>query len=92
MQGLRFMARRKKDKVVKYPLLFIEWLDHHACGAWTEKVDHAPSVCYSIGWLVKEDRIAITLASSLSPPPGPDVYGNTQYLLKRCIVKRKVYG
>ena len=91
------MARRGKSKksasqldtaADKCPLLYIEWLDHHANGAWQDKVDHTPAICQSYGILVKEDRRAITIAGSFSP--GPDTFGNTQYILKNCIIKKAI--
>ncbi len=86
------MARRrqsgKTEIGTKYPLEYIEWVDHHATGGWTEEgdLDHAPTLCKSIGWLLKEDNKAVTLAASISPPR---TVGNTQYILKNCILKRR---
>ncbi len=89
------MARRGKSKAVnlattadKCALLYVEWLDHHADGAWQSKIDHTPAVCQSWGMLAQEDQRAITLGASFSP--GPDTWGNTQYILKSCIIKREI--
>jgi hypothetical protein len=81
------MAQRRTNKVIKRPLLQITWLDHHANGAWTDSIDHTPAICHSVGWLIKEDRKAITLAASYTEENAS--VGNTQYIIKNCITERK---
>lgn len=78
------MARRRTSKK---QFLEVTWEDHHANGAWQDTIDHTPAICHSRGWLIKEDRKAITIAGSYTS--GPDHVGNTQYILKSCIVKRR---
>ncbi len=83
------MARGRENKVAtEAPLLYIEWVDHHANGAWQDEVDHTPAVCRSIGWLIKEDAKGLTLAGSKGAE-GKAIYGNTQYIIKSCVVKRE---
>ncbi len=78
------------------PLLIVKWKDHSAEGGWAD-VDkfHSPSVCYSVGWLYKEDDEAITLAANWSPADEKYAHkehqtGNLQFILKSCIVDRKI--
>lgn len=75
---------------MRLPLIYVEWDDHHASGAWREGVEHAPSKCASVGWLIKEDRKAISLVSSVSLDHDSNTTGNSQYILKNCITKRKL--
>ncbi len=84
------MARGRKSQTIEIadPLVYLEWDDHHANGAWQEKIDHTPSPCASIGWLTKEDRKGITIAASVDP--GSQTVGNTQYVLKSDITFRKI--
>jgi hypothetical protein len=74
---------------MRLPLLYVEWDDHHANGAWCDSVDHTPAKCCSVGWLVKEDKKAISLASSATLDV-PNNIGNTQYILKINITKRRI--
>ena len=74
---------------MKLPLIYVEWDDHHANGSWQEGIDHTPALCCSVGWIVKEDKKAVTIAGSIHT--GQDAQlGNTQYILKSCIRKRKI--
>lgn len=80
------MARGRANQItIDLPFVYIEWEDHHANGGWQEQVDHTPAPCASIGWLVKEDRKAITIAGSFCA----EAVGNTQYILKRDITHRR---
>ena len=55
---------------------------------------HGASVCYSVGWLWKEDDEGITLVANWSPEDDKghkdETTANMQYLLKSCIVERKI--
>jgi len=76
--------------MTKKPLLLIKWKDHTSEGGWgdVEKF-HGPGLCFSVGWLAKEDDEGITIIGDTSPP---DQHGHEsgrlQYILKSCIVKR----
>ncbi len=83
------MAQRRTRKItVNLPLLYVEWEDAHANGGWQEKVDHTPAMCWSIGYLYKEDRKGITLIGSGSGSSEAAV-GNTQFIPKRYITFRE---
>lgn len=83
------MARRRKAKIiVNLPLIYVEWDDAHANGGWQEKVDHSPALCWSIGYLYKEDRKGVTLIGSGSGDSGETV-GNTQFIPKKYITYRE---
>ena len=78
------------------PLLIVKWKDHCAEGSWAD-VDkfHSPAICYSVGWLYKEDDEGITVAANYSPSAEKDDHkihqtGNLQFILKSCIVERKI--
>ena len=79
------MARRRKAEVtIHLPLAYVEWEDAHANGGWQDKVDHSPALCWSVGYLYKEDRKGITLIGSGSGKNEESV-GNTQYIPKKYI-------
>jgi len=80
------MARRRKSQNIK-PLLYVEWDDHHANASWQEKVDHSPAHCVSVGWLIQEDKKAITIAGNRCIETS--TVGNTQYILKSDITYRR---
>ena len=83
------MARRRANKKnIKPPLSYVEWADHHANGAWQGEIDHTPAVCCSIGWLVKEDSKGLSIAASKGKEDKL-LLGNTQYIIKSCIITRK---
>ena len=75
-------------------LLLIAWNDHCAEGGWTDTEKFHESctetcLCYSVGWLYKEDNQAITIASTFSPENKTDhTTSNLQYILKACIVEQ----
>ena len=70
----------------RLPLIYIEWDDHHANAAWQDAIDHEPAHCLSVGWLYEEDDRGLTLVSNVTD----DSVGNSQYILKSCITKRKL--
>lgn len=72
---------------MKYPLVYVEWDDHHSDDAWqkVEEWDHSPAQCFSVGWLFKEDERGITIIGCYG-----DQVGNMQYILKPCITKMTV--
>jgi len=78
---------------LKTPLVFIRWKDHCAEGAWADvEKFHGPSTCYSVGWIQKEDDEGITVAANLGHDGDKKDHqsGNLQYILKSCIVERKI--
>jgi hypothetical protein len=74
-------------------LIFVSWKDHTANGGWIDVDEfHGPSLCHSVGWVMKEDDEGLTLAGSWSPSMrkhDEESAGNVQYLLKSCIVQRR---
>lgn len=87
------MVRRRKSSSIEHPLkgvplIEVTWLDHHANGSWQGDPDHKPAVCFSVGWLWKEDKTGLTLRCSYSPGGGAE-NGNSQYIIKRCIIGRR---
>lgn len=53
------------------PLVVIDWVDSCSNGGVWHSADEVrssePSACRSVGWVVREDRRALVLASHLSP-------------------------
>ena len=75
------------------PLLIVKWKDHAAEGGWADvEKFHCPAICYSVGWIYKEDDEAITLVANYSPDDDHHGHttGNLQFILKSCIVERKL--
>lgn len=74
----------------KLELLYVEWYDHWAQGSWSQAGEDSPAltVCASIGWLYKEDKQTLLLASSLCEETGQ--IGNLQGIGKGLIRTRKV--
>ncbi len=68
-------------------MVYAEWEDAHANGGWQEKVDHTPALCWSAGFLYKEDGKGITLIGSGSGKSEESV-GNTQFIPKKYITFR----
>lgn len=73
---------------MKYPLVYIEWDDHHSNDGWQAEADvkHSPAPCRSVGWLYKEDEKGVTIVGSVNDT---DV-GNNLYIVRSCITKYKV--
>ena len=83
------MARRRKAEItIHLPLVYVEWEDAHANGGWQDKIDHTPAMCWSIGYLYKEDRKGITLIGSGSGK-SEEAVGNTQFIPKKYITYRQ---
>ena len=80
------VIRPRRDNMKRLPLVYIEWDDHHANASWQDTVDHDPAHCMSVGWLYHEDHKGVTLISNVTD----DSVGNSQFILKSCITKRKV--
>ncbi len=72
----------------------IDWLDHCSTpnNLWTPVTgyNNRPQGCRSVGWVVKEDAIALTIVSSgpLSKKDDPDYCGDLT-ILKAAITRRK---
>lgn len=70
-------------------VIYVEWEDHWGSGggwAQPENVESKPLTCYTIGFLVKEDKKGLTLALSHD---GQGAGSCHSYILKNCIKKRK---
>ena len=77
----------------KYPLVYIEWLDHSSFdrGTWSKVEDiqrgAGPVKINSVGWIVAEDSDGVTIVSHMDDK-GHNSAGD-QYIIKHCITKRK---
>ena len=70
-------------------LVVLEWLDSCALhgGTWNDTEDAAaisPSRCRSVGWILREDKQAIVLASHFAEHQ----VGGEMCILKKTIVRR----
>ena len=75
---------------MKYPLVYIEWVDHIGDHAWTHEGDikNKPYSCNSVGWLFRRDKTCITIVGSLCDDN--DTLGNYQTILCSCITKFQI--
>ncbi len=88
----------KKKRGVKaspelvYPLVLVEWDDHHNNNVWLEpaELDSTPAKFMTVGWLVKEDDVGMVLAMAilLDDKGQPAFFTNTFTILKTLIRKR----
>jgi hypothetical protein len=77
-------------------LFWIQWEDAfhpETCGWMSEKdVDEfckdAEYICEYVGWIIKEDKRTITIASMISGKNG--AFSHIQKIPKGCILKKKV--
>ena len=68
---------RKEELPQGLPAVYVEWLDSTQPGGgwlWAEDVAERVAVCHSVGWLIQEDDLQLTVALSRST----DASGNTQ--------------
>jgi hypothetical protein len=77
-------------KKVNYPLVCVEWEDHKTTEGWTRDMDLTPPAVLSIGWLLMEDEKAILIAACLPTMQEDKEIGNTQLIIKSCILKRTI--
>jgi len=54
----------EKSTRSKYKMALVEWQDAESVDDWTseDEIDHSIAPVFSVGWLLKEDFEAITLA------------------------------
>jgi len=77
----------------KYPLVYVEWRDSaHPIAHWRRMTDVEPFdfICRSVGWIVAEDEVAITLAPTMADVDDDDpALNGTHPILKCAILTRK---
>lgn len=73
---------------LKYPIECVTWEDHYSQDDWIEleKFDNKAATVVSVGYLVKEDDIALTLA--LNVCDGTEV-SCAMTIIKKCVLARK---
>ena len=54
-----------------YAVVIVEWHDAHSASGWlggraATLANHDPSVCFSVGWLIKQDKVGISLVCSVA--------------------------
>lgn len=60
---------KKRPKFVE-----VEWSDAHSTAEWTDRKSLPPvTKCVSRGWLLRDDKEAVTLAATLQIENGDDV-------------------
>lgn len=85
---------KKPKKKARFPLLWVEWLDHyHDATGWLDIADFPATVntykCLTVGFLVKEDKTSIQLAQTFAPS---DRVSSIMTILKSTIVTRDDLG
>jgi hypothetical protein len=74
----------------------IQWLDHYSVDAWQEyedAVQHSGGeFCESTGYVIDEDKDMVKMALSIGVGPDGKIHAAAQsfYILKICIIKRRV--
>lgn len=75
----------------RYPVVYVEWVDHSAQGGWMSVEEENPNevddddICSSVGWLYKDGKERIILISSMTEDGGQ--VGNKQFISKKLIKK-----
>ncbi len=74
----------------KYPLVYVEWIDHSAEGGWSHEEDEITdnTLCASVGWLFRETAESIILISSLCEDTKQ--VGNKQIISRKLIHATRV--
>ena len=81
----------KRFESTGFPIVEIEWLDHHTRSGWTDErdTDGTPAIMRSVGYRIKETKEAHVVAqSSASAPMMP--YGDVTTILKKCVTNFRV--
>jgi len=80
-----------KISIPKDPkLVVVEWLDAYVSGGWSDidDVDHLPTLCHSVGWLVVENDTYVTIVPNISKREDLTTHCLGQISIPRgCIVK-----
>lgn len=77
-------------------IIYLEWADSQRRGTsvWvdrpTEKEPDTPSIIKTVGWLVQETSLAVTVASHLTAEG--DHMSGALTIPRACIFKRRVIG
>ncbi|HMM30009.1 MAG TPA: hypothetical protein PKD46_17135 [Aggregatilineaceae bacterium] len=75
-------------------LVAIHWLDANAINGWQDPDDKDTTVheAVTVGWLVREDKVSVTVSSTIAFAPGEDKYEiNAAMTIPRgMIVKQRV--
>jgi len=71
-------------KFKKYPLVCIDWEDHHGDAGWVEKVSTDDEIlkAQTIGWLVDESKKAYHVMDTRTSDGG---HGGYSLILKSCV-------
>ena len=70
---------------MKKKILYIEWIDAFSTDEWCEKEElEEEELCFSVGWLIDENKKYITIATSVN---GEDGCGYIS-IPKGCIIKK----
>ena len=76
-------------------LVLVEWIDSVQPGArWIFRSQYSPpppAICWSVGWVVAEDREVVVLASNVTgPAPDGDYQFTGDFDIPRCAIRRIV--
>lgn len=82
---------KQRFKKIPYSFDYIEWDDHASGCGWLQKehTNTEPVRCVSAGWVIKEDKSVVVLASMLDQQDDFGKSGSRMYILKSCITFRK---
>lgn len=56
---------------IRSDLVLVEWHDAHSSSHWRGpdealEQDHRPAICFTAGWVLKRDKVGITIFSSVA--------------------------
>lgn len=94
------MATKKATRTVTtpppYPLVYVEWEDHAGTDGWMPiddviRANGDSCLCYSVGWLIAENKERITIAASIGTStdvkPKADCAG--QMIIAKALIKSR---
>jgi hypothetical protein len=77
--------------VSEYPPVVVEWLDAHEQGAdcTPDTIHHEPLLCRTIGFLIRKDRVGVTVATEVHNDPNGLQLRTTNFI-PRGMLKRVI--
>lgn len=67
-------------------IIALEWTDHASECGWGSGAAR-PAIIHSIGFLIAEDKVGLTLSTSMDKDSGVSI--DRLCILKNCVLKRK---
>jgi hypothetical protein len=87
---LESQATQKVDAqmgALKYPIVWIQWIDAATVNGWNRKESAVLQVCESVGFLLEEDKHSVKIAQNCSEG---ELYAEITVIPKAGIAKRLI--